>query len=265
MPGKSFTPALTPVIAVSTRLESMALIQILRQSSFELIRSLTDFRPMFSGLMSHIVDTAAYIYKTKLDVEHVTRSVRDRLHRGAKMNKLLLIALTVGVFVVEVTVSAESRERRSDDGGPLEVVVEQLSQQVTSLTAQLNSVNTQLTAQLNSVNTQLNSVNTDLSALKSRTGKRLLLTCLSICLSFRHRHTFHKRHVSLYVVVQHLPLWVASLMAQPSYVASMVFQKGFSWSLVSRFHPCRDKTFFDRQARAKGKKCPWWGLSRKGC
>ena len=95
------------------------------------------------------------------------------------MNKLL-IALTVGVFVVEVTVSAESRERRSDDGGPLEVVVEQLSQQVTSLTAQLNSVN----AQLNSVNTQLtaqlNSVNTDLSALKSRTGKRSFVTDVNL-------------------------------------------------------------------------------------
>ena len=75
------------------------------------------------------------------------------------MNKLLLIVLVVGVFVVEVAVSAEVRER-SDDGGPLEVVVEHLSQQVISLTAQLNSVNT-----------QLNSVSSDLSALKTRTGK----------------------------------------------------------------------------------------------
>ena len=75
------------------------------------------------------------------------------------MNKLLLIVLVVGVFVVEVAVSAEVRER-SDDGGPLEVVVEHLSQQVISLTAQLSSVNT-----------QLNSVSSDLSALKTRTGK----------------------------------------------------------------------------------------------
>ena len=138
---------------------------------------------MLSGLKSHIVDTGR-LYKTKPDVERVTRSVSDRLHSSAKMNKLLLIALTVGVFVVEVTVSAESRGRRSDDGGPLEVVVEQLSQQVTSLTAQLNSVNTQLTAQLNSVNTQLtaqlNSVNTDLSALKSRTGKRPFVTDVNL-------------------------------------------------------------------------------------
>ena len=100
------------------------------------------------------------ISKIKPDVGHVTRSVGDQLYSSAKMNKLLLIVLVVGVFVVEVEMIPVGRGRRSDDGGPLEVVVEQLSQQVTSLTAQLNSVNT-----------QLSSMNTDLSALKTRTGK----------------------------------------------------------------------------------------------
>ena len=56
---------------------------------------------------------------------------------------MMFIVVVVGVFVVEVT--AESRERRADDGGPLEVVVQHLSQQVTSLTAQLNSAVTELT------------------------------------------------------------------------------------------------------------------------
>ena len=87
--------------------------------------------------------TATRTHNTQPDTGHRTRSVRDRLHRSADMNTLMFIVVVVGVFVVEVT--AESRERRADDGGPLEVVVQHLSQQVTSLTAQLNSAVTELT------------------------------------------------------------------------------------------------------------------------
>lgn len=42
--------------------------------------------------------------------------------------------------------TANAREKRSDDGGPLEVTVEQLAQLVNSLTAQLASVNSKLAA-----------------------------------------------------------------------------------------------------------------------
>ena len=48
--------------------------------------------------------------------------------------------------MVSVTSSRLTRQKRSDDGGPLEAVVEQLTQQVTSLNAQLNSVNAEVTA-----------------------------------------------------------------------------------------------------------------------
>ena len=89
------------------------------------------------------------------------------------MNKLLLIVLTAGVLVVEVEMIPVGRWRRSDDGGPLEEVVEHLAEQVTSLTAQLNSVNT------------------DLSALKSKTGKCAFLTDTSPTFCLSPRPTFH--------------------------------------------------------------------------
>ena len=90
------------------------------------------------------------------------------------MNKLSLIVLVVGVFVVEVEMIPVGIENQSDEGS-LEVVVERLAEQVTLLNAQLSSVKAQLTSQISSANAQLtaqlNSVNTDLSALKKRTGK----------------------------------------------------------------------------------------------
>ena len=55
-------------------------------------------------------------------------------------------AFAVALLVVSVTSSRLTRQKRSDDGGPLEAVVEQLTQQVTSLNAQLNSVNAEVTA-----------------------------------------------------------------------------------------------------------------------
>ena len=79
--------------------------------------------------------------------------------------------------------SAESRERRSDDAGPLEVVVERLSQEVASLTAQVSSMSS-----------KLDSLNSDLTTLTSRTGECFfpaevslstffLSSCLPVCLS----------------------------------------------------------------------------------
>ena len=75
------------------------------------------------------------------------------------MNKVLLVVLAFGVLTIGVKVSAESRERRSDDAGPLEVVVERLSQEVASFTAQLSSMSS-----------KLDSLNSDLTTLRSRTG-----------------------------------------------------------------------------------------------
>ena len=56
----------------------------------------------------------------------------------------LVMAVTVELLVLGgVTVTSSSRgvgrQRRSDDAGPLEAVVEHLSQRVTSLDAQLNA------------------------------------------------------------------------------------------------------------------------------
>ena len=55
-------------------------------------------------------------------------------------------AFAVALLVVSVTSSRLTKQKRSDDGCPLEAVVEQLTQQVTSLNAQLNSVNAEVTA-----------------------------------------------------------------------------------------------------------------------
>ena len=51
----------------------------------------------------------------------------------------LLIIVTVGVLLMtrEVASSRVTRQKRSDDGGPLESVVEQLSKLVTSLNAKV--------------------------------------------------------------------------------------------------------------------------------
>ena len=46
------------------------------------------------------------------------------------------------ILLVAIELSAASRERRSDDGAPLEVVVEHLSQQVTHLNSQVAALKT---------------------------------------------------------------------------------------------------------------------------
>lgn len=60
----------------------------------------------------------------------------------------LVMVVTVGSLAGTVTMSSSSsrvsRHKRSDDEGPLETVVEHLSQQVTSLNAQLNSANSRI-------------------------------------------------------------------------------------------------------------------------
>ena len=59
---------------------------------------------------------------------------------------LLLLYATADSLIVGVRAVHEVREKRSDDGGPLQAVVDQLSQQVNSLTAQLAAVNAEVAA-----------------------------------------------------------------------------------------------------------------------
>ena len=80
----------------------------------------------------------------------------------------------IALLMVDVTSSPVGRERRSDDAGPLVLVVEKLTQQV-------NSLNTQLIEQANSFTAQLDSVNAEVTALKAKTGK--LFDCLSVLFS----------------------------------------------------------------------------------
>ena len=61
------------------------------------------------------------------------------------------------LMVSGMTSSAVIRRKRSDDGGPLEAVVENLSQQVNVLNAQLTQ--------------QVNSLNAEIAVIKSKTGK----------------------------------------------------------------------------------------------
>ena len=92
--------------------------------------------------------------------------------------RVLLAVCAIAALIVETTSSTVSRGRRADDGGPLEVVVEQLSQQVNSLSAQLTqqaaSFNSQLTQQAASFHSQLDTVNAELVALKAKTGQDIL-------------------------------------------------------------------------------------------
>ena len=50
---------------------------------------------------------------------------------------LMAVFVAAEVMVVKVSMSQVAREKRTDDISPLEAVVEQLSQQITSLNAQL--------------------------------------------------------------------------------------------------------------------------------
>lgn len=81
---------------------------------------------------------------------------------------LVIVYFAVVAMVVNVSLSAASTLKRSDDGSPLEAVVEQLSQQVASLTARLNTVNTEV------------------AALKTKTGERIILCCPSLHAAFMH-------------------------------------------------------------------------------
>ena len=73
--------------------------------------------------------------------------------------QFLVIVFVAGeMLMVKVLTSAVSGQKRSDDGGPLQAVVEHLSQQVSSLTAQL-------TQQAHSFNIQLNAIRSEVAAL----------------------------------------------------------------------------------------------------
>ena len=88
---------------------------------------------------------------------------------------VVVLVFTVQLLVLNVSTSTASREKRSDDGDPLEAVVEHLSQQVTAL-------NAQLTQQANSFTAQLNSVNTEVAALKAKTGTYSCLSNYQLCI-----------------------------------------------------------------------------------
>ena len=83
-----------------------------------------------------------------------------------KLCQFLLVMVSVEMLMVKVSMSPARRQKRGDDGDPLNAVVEQLSQQVTSLKAQL-------TQQENTFNAKLNSVNTEINSLKTRTGEQI--------------------------------------------------------------------------------------------
>ena len=77
---------------------------------------------------------------------------------------LAVVFIWAAVTLTNVSTSVANRPKRSDDVDPLKAVVEQLARQVTSLS-------TQLTQQGNSFNVHLNAVNTEVTALKSKTGE----------------------------------------------------------------------------------------------
>ena len=60
--------------------------------------------------------------------------------------RVLLAICTVAALAGVSTSSTVSRGKRADDGGPLEAVVEGLSQQVSSFSAHLDTVNVELAA-----------------------------------------------------------------------------------------------------------------------
>ena len=99
---------------------------------------------------------------------------------------LVIVYFAVVAMVVNVSLSAASRLKRSDDGGPLEAVVEQLSQQVASLTARLNTVNTEV------------------AALKTKTGERIILCCPSLHAAFI-MSSFHVSHHLIFPPFSHSP------------------------------------------------------------
>ena len=66
-----------------------------------------------------------------------------------KLGQFLAISsITLALLLMSVTSSSVGRRKRSDDGGPLESVVEQLSQQVNSLNAEVAVLKTK-TGRLN--------------------------------------------------------------------------------------------------------------------
>ena len=77
----------------------------------------------------------------------------------------LLTIVTVGVLLMSggVTSTRVIRQKRSDDGGPLEVVVARLSQQVSALNAQLTQ--------------QVSALNAKVTALESKTSKPEQISC----------------------------------------------------------------------------------------
>jgi len=91
---------------------------------------------------------------------------------------VFLVATEVaGVVKSDVALGrGEVRGKRSDDGGPLEVVVQQLTQQVNSLTAQLNQ-------HVNELNAHLGQQDTKLTALEAKTGTMFLFVWLFVFLN----------------------------------------------------------------------------------
>lgn len=77
---------------------------------------------------------------------------------------LAVVFIWAAVTSTNVSTSVANRPKRSDDVDPLKAVVEQLARQV-------NSLSTQLTQQGNSFNVHLNAVNTEVTALKSKTSE----------------------------------------------------------------------------------------------
>ena len=77
---------------------------------------------------------------------------------------LAVVFIWAAVTLTNVSTSVANRPKRSDDVDPLKAVVEQLTRQVTSLS-------TQLTQQGNTSNVHLNAVNTEVTALKRKTGE----------------------------------------------------------------------------------------------
>jgi uncharacterized protein YlxW (UPF0749 family) len=58
---------------------------------------------------------------------------------------MIVMVMVMMMSTLALTSGSEVRVKRADDGGPLEAVVAQLSQQVTSLTAQLTALNNEVT------------------------------------------------------------------------------------------------------------------------
>ena len=111
---------------------------------------------------------------------------------------VVVTCFTVQLLMVSgMPSSAVIRRKRSDDGGPLEAVVEHLSQQLSSLDAQQTSVNSEITA------------------LKTQTGQNVVYVDDQLCFDIDRDLFKFQLHTSFFVpsTTPYLPLLSLKLSA----------------------------------------------------